>query len=91
MVSNDAVGVRAWQVKQTRTAASYEKMVLRVNAWMVEQDFDPFVRIVEVSSGRYQLELISDDGVPRVPMLEAVIDAGGRDIYYIFDRVFVKN
>ena len=62
------------QVKQTRTAAAYEKMVLRINAWLVEQEYEPFARTVEVSPGRYQLELISDDGVPRVPMLEAVIE-----------------
>ena len=62
------------QVKQTRTAAAYEKMVLRINAWLVEQEYEPFARTVEVSPGRYQLELISDNGVPRVPMLEAVIE-----------------
>ena len=48
---------RAWQVKQARVAAAYEKMALRMNAWMVEQDYMPFARTVEVSSGRYRLEL----------------------------------
>ena len=36
------------QVKQARTAAAYEKMVLRVNAWMVEQEYEPFAHTVEV-------------------------------------------
>ena len=49
-------------------------MVLRINAWLVEQEYEPFVRTIEVSPGRYQLELLSDDGVPRVPTLEAVIE-----------------
>ena len=61
-------------MKQARVAAAYEKMVLRVNAWMVEQDYMPFARTVEVSSGRYRLELIQVDGVPRVPSIEAVIE-----------------
>ena len=44
------------QVKQARTAAAYEKMVLRVNAWMVEQEYEPFAHTVEVTPGRYRVE-----------------------------------
>ena len=65
---------RRAQVKQTRTAAGYEKMVLRVNEWMVEQGYEAFAHVVEVSDKRYHLELLSDDGVPRVPSLEAVLE-----------------
>ena len=36
------------QVKQVRTAAGYEKMVLRINDWMVEQGYTPFCHVVEV-------------------------------------------
>ena len=61
------------QVKQARTAAAYEKMVLRVNAWMVEQEYEPFAHTVEVAPGRYRVELLQDAGVPRVPQMEAVI------------------
>jgi hypothetical protein len=35
-------------VKQVRTAAGYEKMVLRINVWMVEQGYTPFCHVVEV-------------------------------------------
>jgi hypothetical protein len=35
-------------VKQVRTAAGYEKMVLRINDWMVEQGYTPFCHVVEV-------------------------------------------
>ena len=62
------------QVKQARTAAAYEKMVLRVNAWMVEQEYEPFAHTVEVAPGRYRVELLQDAGVPRVPQMEAVIE-----------------
>ena len=57
--------VRARQVKQGRTAAGYEKMVLRMNEWMTEQGYEPFAEVVEVSPKRYRLELLEDDGVPQ--------------------------
>ena len=66
--------MRARQVKQGRTAAGYEKMVLRMNEWMQEQGYEPFAEVVEVSPKRYRLELLEDDGVPRVPLLEAVVE-----------------
>ena len=43
-------------MKQGHTAAAYEKMVLRVNAWMVEQEYEPFAHTVEVAPGRYRVE-----------------------------------
>ena len=62
------------QVKQGRTASSYEFKVLRINDWMVEQEYTPFCRVVEVSPKRYRVEVLADDGVPRVPSVEAVIE-----------------
>ena len=53
------------QVKQGRTASSYEFKVLRVNDWMVEQEHDPFCHVVEVSPQRYRVELLADDGAVR--------------------------
>ena len=55
------------QVKQGRTASSYEFKVLRINDWMVEQEYTPFCRVAEVSPKRYRVEVLADDGVPRVP------------------------
>ena len=62
------------QVKQGRTASSYEFKVLRINDWMVEQEYTPFCRVAEVSPKRYRVEVLADDGVPRVPSVEAVIE-----------------
>ena len=49
------------QVKQARTAARYEKMVLRANEWMVEQGYAAFCEVVEESDNkrflRYKEEL----------------------------------
>ena len=56
--------VRA-QVKQARTASSYEFKVLRINEWMVEQEHDAFCHVVEVAPQRYRVELLADDGVVR--------------------------
>ena len=62
------------QVKQVRTAAAYEKMVITINDWMVQQGFPAFCHVVEVAEQRYRAELLVDeDGVPRVPEVEAVI------------------
>ena len=61
-------------MKQSRTAARYEKMVLRANEWIVEQGYDAFCEVVEVSKSRYRVQLLSIDGVPQVPSLEAVIE-----------------
>jgi len=61
-------------VKQARTSAGYEKMVLRMNEWLVEHDYDAFCDVVEVSEKRYRVELMVDDGVPRVPELTGVIE-----------------
>ena len=61
-------------MKQARAAAAYEKMALRINDWMVEQGYEPFGHVVEVAEKRYRLELLADDGVPRVPSLEALIE-----------------
>ena len=49
-------------------------MVLRVNEWMVSEGYEPFAIVVEVEKKRYRLDLLSDDGVPRVPSLEGVIE-----------------
>ena len=57
--------VRA-QVKQARTASSYEFKVLRMNDWMVEQKYEPFCHVVEVSAKRYCVELLADDGEVRL-------------------------
>ena len=46
--TNGCASVVCTQVKQVRTAAGYEKMVLRINDWMVEQDYTPFCHVVEV-------------------------------------------
>ena len=62
------------QVKQARTAARYEKMVLRANEWMVEQGYAAFCEVVEESETRYTVKLLAVDGVPQVPSLEAVIE-----------------
>ena len=40
----------AVQVKQVRTSAAYEKMVLTVNEWIVEQGFEAFCHVVERKS-----------------------------------------
>ena len=53
------------QVVQTRTLAGYEKMVLTVNEWLVEQTYDAFADVIEVEVGRYMLQIITDDGVPK--------------------------
>ena len=45
------------QVKQARTAARYEKMVLRANEWMVEQGYAAFCEVVEESETRYTVKL----------------------------------
>ena len=44
-------------MKQARTSAGYEKMVLRMNEWLVEPDYDAFCDVVEVSEKRYRGEL----------------------------------
>ena len=54
------------QVKQARTASSYEFKVLRMNDWMVEQKYEPFCHVVEVSAKRYCVELLADDGEVRL-------------------------
>jgi hypothetical protein len=46
--TNGRASVVCTQVKQVRTAAGYEKMVLRINDWMVEQGYTPFCHVVEV-------------------------------------------
>jgi hypothetical protein len=46
--TNGRASVVRTQVKQVRTAAGYEKMVLRINDWMVEQGYTPFCHVVEV-------------------------------------------
>ena len=58
-------------MKQARTAARYEKMVLRANEWMVEQGYAAFCEVVEESETRYTVKLLAVDGVPQVPSLEA--------------------
>ena len=45
------------QVVQTRTLAGYEKMVLTVNEWLVEQTYDAFADVIEVEVGRYKLQI----------------------------------
>ena len=72
MVNGSHLPVR--QVKQTLTAAGYEKMVLRTNAWMVKQGYETFWEVVEVSPKRYSLELCVRRGRPCVPKLKAVIE-----------------
>jgi hypothetical protein len=63
------------QMKQTWTAARlYEKMVLRVNEWIVEQGYEAFIHVVEVSPHRYELQLLADEGVPRTPAVDGVIE-----------------
>ena len=62
------------QVIQARTAASYEKVALRINEWFVHQGYEAFAEVVEESDKRYRLKLLSDDDVPRVPCVEGVIE-----------------
>ena len=62
------------QVKQTRAAASYEKMVLRVNEWYVEQGYESFCHVVEVTPKRFEVQLLVDDGVPRTPSVEGAVE-----------------
>ena len=50
-----------------RTAAAYEKMVLTINEWTVQQGYEPFCHVVEVQEQRFSVELLVDDGKPRVP------------------------
>ena len=59
---------------QARTAAAYEKMALRVNGWLEAQGYEPFACVKELSPGRYKLELLEEDGVPRVPTLEGIVE-----------------
>jgi len=75
------VDFRAWmdrtfqrKPKQTRTAAGYEKMVLTVNDWMVEQGYEAFAHVVQVTPKRYRLQLRTVKGKPQVPSLEAIIE-----------------
>ena len=63
------------QPKQTRTAAGYEKMVLTMNEWMVDQGYKAFAHVVEVTQKRYRLELQTVTGKPQVPRLEAIIES----------------
>lgn len=49
-------------------------MVLSMNEWMAEQGYEPFAHVVEVTPQRYQLEVLTDDGVPRTPELEGIIE-----------------
>ena len=49
-------------------------MVLTINEWVQKQGYEPFAEVVTVSEGRYRLDLLSDDGTPRVPCLESVIE-----------------
>jgi len=63
------------KVKQVNTASAYERMVLSANMWMVEQGYEAFCRVVEVTPQRYKVELIADEGgVPRTPEVEAVVE-----------------
>ena len=41
------------QVKQARTSTAYEKMVLRVNEWLVEHEYDAFCQVVQVTDNKY--------------------------------------
>ena len=45
-----------------------------INEWAVEQGYQPFCHVVEVSVKRYQLELLADAGIPRVPSPELIIE-----------------
>ena len=49
-------------------------MVLRANEWMVEQGHESFCEVLEVSPSHYRVQLLSVDGVPQVPSLEAVVE-----------------
>lgn len=80
------------ELKQRRTAASYEKRVGLFNDWSTHARYDSFCSWVEVSPGRFELQLIVDDGVPRTPTVASLlefafrqaagdIDKGGRPEY----------
>ena len=56
------------QVKQARTAARYEKMVLRANEWMVEQGYAAFCEVVEESETRYTVKLLAVEICCRCPL-----------------------
>ena len=62
------------QPKQANTAASYEKMALTMHEWMVAQGYEQWAHVVEVEPQRYRLELLADEGTPRVPTVEAVVE-----------------
>ena len=68
------IEMRWLQAKQVQCAAAYERAVLRINEWAVEQGYQPFCHVVEVSVKRYQLELLADAGIPRVPSPELIIE-----------------
>ena len=61
-------------MKQVFSAAGYEKMVLRINSWMVEQGYDAFAEVVEVTPHRYELKILADDGVPRTREVDGLIE-----------------
>jgi hypothetical protein len=63
------------QVKQGQTAATYEKMTLRIHEWLVEHGYEPFAEVVEASTKRYKLQLLANEcGVPCTPTVEGVVD-----------------
>jgi len=92
------------ELKQRRTAAAYEKRVGLFNDWATHSRYDSFCSWVEVSPGRFELQLIVDDGVPRTPTVASLlefafrqaagdIDKGGRPEYRNgpqYRRVFGK-
>jgi hypothetical protein len=40
----------------------------------LEQGYDAFAEVVEVTRQRYRVQLVSEEGTPRVPELEAIVE-----------------
>ena len=62
------------QVVEVHSLSGYEKSVMTVNEWIKTHGYEPFAEIVEVEPQRYKLQLLADDGVPRVPEEDAIIE-----------------
>ena len=68
------------RVIQQRWAAAQEKKVGLINDWMARQGYQPFVewRLEDAASdgqeGVWQLHLLVDEGVPRVPTITSITE-----------------
>ena len=41
---------------------------------VVKEGYEPFCQVVEVTPKRFEVQLLVDDGVPRTPALQAIVE-----------------